>query len=77
MEFLALFFMLYAFVFVLWLMTVAALFLFKVAIGTTGVIYYGSKKMMEMLLKILTRIAKILHLEGVFRGIQDKLPLIE
>lgn len=77
MEFLALFFTLTALAFVLWLMAVAALFLVKVAIGTTGALYYSIKGVMEFLLKILTRVAKMLHIEGIFKDLQNKLPLRE
>lgn len=75
MEFIALFFTLSALAFLLWLMVVAALFLIKVAIGTTGALYYGVKGLADILLRILTRIARILHMESIFMNLQNKLPL--
>lgn len=77
MEFIALFFTLSALALVLWLMAVALLFLIKVAIGTTGALYYGIKGLSDFLLRILNRIARILHLESIFTDIQNKLPLRE
>ena len=75
MEFIALFFTVSALAFVLWLMTVAVLFLIKVAIGTTGALYYSIKGLADFLLKLLDRITRILHIEGIFKTMQDKLPL--
>ena len=77
MEFIALFFTICALAWGLWLMAVAVLFLIKVAIGTTGVLYYSIKGLADFLLKLLDRIAIILHIEGVFKAMQDKLPLRE
>lgn len=75
MEFIALFFTISALAFVLWLMAVAVLFLIKVAIGTTGALYYSIKGLADFLLKLLDRITRILHIEGIFKTMQDKLPL--
>ena len=75
MEFIALFFTISALAFVLWLMAVAALFLIKVAIGTTGVLYYSVKGIADVLLRMLTKIARFLHIESIFMNLQNKLPL--
>ena len=69
------FFTLTALAFILWLMAVVMLFLIKVAIGTTGALYYGTKSLMEFLMKILTRIATALHVGSIFKNLQNKLPL--
>ncbi len=75
MEFIALFFTISALAFVLWLMAVAMLFLLKVAVGTTGALYYSIKGLADFLLKLLDRISRLLHIEGIFKTMQDKLPL--
>lgn len=75
MEFIALFFTISALAFILWVIAVAVLFLVKVAIGTTGALYYGIKGFADILLNLLERIARLLHLEGIFKEIQSRLPL--
>ncbi len=60
---------------VLWLMLVAALFLIKVAIGTTGALYYSIKSLADFLMKILRRMARFLHMESIFMNLEKKLPL--
>ena len=64
MEFLALFFTITALAFVLWLMTIVVLFLIKVTIGTTGVLYYSIKGLADFLQRLLGKIAKILHIDS-------------
>ena len=77
MEFIAIFCILTALAFVLWLMAVVALFLIKVAVGTTGILYYAVKGFADILLRILIKIVRILHLESIFNTQKKKLPLRE
>ena len=64
MEFLALFFTITALAFVLWLIAIVVLFLIKVVIGTTGVLYYSIKGLADFLQRLLGKIAKILHIDS-------------
>ncbi|MBR7018767.1 MAG: hypothetical protein IKH99_07985 [Prevotella sp.] len=75
MEFIALFFTLSALAMVLWILAVVLLFLIKVAIGTTGALYHGAKALAVFLLKTAARLSRILHIEGIFRRLEHRLPL--
>lgn len=53
MEFITTFCIILALGFILWFLGIAALFLIKLAVGTTGAIYFGVKKMVEGLQRVL------------------------